>query len=115
MSNVQPGQEPAEPGVFHHKTETITTDHEKVIAALAPLAEQFAPVVQAWRTAELEKVKTVESEATRRQIWSSASLVAVVGLVAWLAFEAMTANLPGTAEKIVIGLLAFLGGLGARR
>lgn len=115
MSDAHTGEEAPREGVFHHKTETITTDHEKVIAALAPLAEHLAPVVQAWRAADLEKVKVVESEATRRQLWSSASLVALVGLVAWLAFEAMSANLPGTAEKIVIGLLAFLGGLGARR
>lgn len=115
MNDAQPGPGAPEPGVLHHKTETITTDHEKIVAALAPLAEHLAPVVQAWRAADLEKVKVAEAEVTRRQIWSSLSLVFLVAIVAWLAYSAMQSSMPATAEKIVIGLLAFLGGLGARR
>ena len=46
---------------------------------------------------------------------TSMSLVLVVLCVARLAYALITNDQAATAEKIVIGLLAFLGGVGVRR
>lgn len=115
QDNQAAGPQTAQEGVFHHKTETVTTDHEKIVAAFTPLVEALTPSVEAWRTADLEKVKVTEVQATRRQMIASATVVGVVAAVAFLAWSAIDSGQAATAEKIVIGLLAFLGGLGVRR
>lgn len=106
---------PADTGVVHHKTETITTDYEKIITALAPAIEKLAPLVHAWRDAETNKAETAERGNTNRAIATNVSLVVIVACVAGLAYAAISDGQGATAEKIVIGLMAFLGGLGARR
>jgi len=103
------------PVVTHHKSETIIADYEKVIVAMAPLAEKLSPLVEAWRGGEAAKVKAAESGANARQLMTSVSLILVVACVAGLACVAIVNNQAATAEKIVIGLLAFLGGVGVRR
>lgn len=115
MSNTDTANDSSKEGVFHHKTETITSDHEKMLIALAPLAEKLAPLAHAWRAADTENIKAAESGQTRRQYVTSAMLVAVVASVCGLAWASIVAGQAQIAEKIVIGLLAFLGGIGARR
>ena len=115
MNDSATTSETAKEGVFHHKTETVISDHEKIIVALAPLIEQFAPVAHAWRAADVEKCKAAESGMTERQKVISGTLVLVVGSVCFLAWACIGAGQASIAEKIVIGLLAFLGGVGLRR
>ncbi len=107
--------EPAKAGVAHHKTETVHTDYEKIVAAFAPIAKDFAPVVAAWRTAEAEKTKTTEGEISRRLLYSNVTMMLIVGCICGLAGVALCFNQTASAEKVVIGLLAFLGGFSARR
>lgn len=114
MNPDQPAEDP-ESGGTHHKTETITTDHEKIVAALAPVIDKLAPLVHAWRDVESEKVKANETGNTWRAAINNVTLVLIVGCVSGLAYSALSFEQGATAEKIVIGLLAFLGGLGARR
>lgn len=115
QDNQATGPQAAKDGVSHHKTETVTTDHEKIVAAFTPLVEALTPSVEAWRTTDLEKVKVTEAQVTWRQMIASATVVGVVSAVVFLAWAAINNGQAATAEKIVIGLLAFLGGLGVRR
>lgn len=115
MTDSDTTNNPAKPGVFHNKTETIHTDTEKVVAAFAPLIEHLKPLFEAWKSSEVEKAQAAESGFTKRQWANSITLIAVVVAVCWLAYAAIGAKEPAIAEKIVIGLLAFLGGFGARR
>lgn len=115
MSNTETTNGTPKEGVFHHKTETVTSDHEKMITALAPLVEKLAPLVHAWRDTETEKAKLAETGSVHRQYITSGALILIVAAVCWLAYSSIQAGQATIAEKIVIGLLAFLGGIGARR
>lgn len=79
------------------------------------MLQQLGPLVEAWRAVEVEKVQATETNITKRQYAVSVTLAAVVAVVAGLAALALHTGQGATAEKIVIGLLAFLGGIGARR
>lgn len=108
-------QEPPEKSVSHNITETITIDYEKIATACAPLFDRATPAVEAWRSAEIGKAKVAENGLTYRTIVTHVSLVSVVACVSTLAYFALTGGQGAIAEKIVIGLLAFLGGFGMRR
>lgn len=115
MEETKPGQEMAREGVTHHKTETITTDHEKVIAALGPSLEKLAPLIQAWQTGEVEKAQTQSATNTAAVRSSNRTIAYIVTVFCVLAGLALWRDANGVSEKIVIGLLAFLGGFTAGR
>lgn len=108
MDQTEKTQEPGSNGVLHHKTETVTTDYEKIINAAGPL-------INVWQTSETERKRLHEEGSTKRTGSANLTLLLIVAIFCILAAISVYSGNAGIAEKIVIGLLGFLGGMYMRR
>lgn len=116
MSNTDAPEQAPDDGVLHQKTEISIANWDKIVEHAGPHAKE---AVAAWRSTEVDKVRLAEAGATERTKYLALSgfavLACVVLSVVYLACASIEAGRADIAEKIVIGLLAFVGGYGARQ
>lgn len=108
MNQPETSKEATTEGVTHRKTEAVTMDYEKMITAASPL-------ISSWQGGETERARLQEEGATKRTTSGNWTLLAIVAMFCALGGVAIYSSNPGIAEKIVIGLLGFLGGMYMRR